>query len=75
MGSYYLRIATNAGDFFGIQVDDLDLLKCYQDHADPGVAADLTAIAKADRNWYGLVTLFNSEAIVLAAAAWVEANE
>lgn len=75
VGSYYLRIATNAGDFFGIQVDDLDLLECYQDHADPGVAADLTAIAKADRNWYGLVTLFNSEALVLAAAAWVEANE
>lgn len=42
--------------------------------ADPGLAADLTAINLADPDWYGLALDSNSKAEVLAAAAWVEAN-
>lgn len=71
-----LRVqATTAGAFFGLEIENPELLEVAQDHADPGVAADLTAIKKASSAWYGLVTLFNSEDLVLAAAAWVEANK
>lgn len=73
-GSRTLRITANtAGDFFGVEVNDYDLLLSEQDHADPGIAADLAAIHSASKAWYGLVTLHNSEALVTAAAAWVEA--
>lgn len=42
--------------------------------ADPGIAADLTAINSADPDWYGLALDSNGKAEILAAAAWVEAN-
>ena len=42
--------------------------------ADPGIAADLTAIDLADPDWYCLALDSNSEAEVIAAAVWVEAN-
>lgn len=75
-GSLTLRLQANtAGDFFGVECTDPDLLLLKQDHVDPGIAADLAALARASREWYGLVTLYNSEAYILAAAAWVEANE
>ena len=41
---------------------------------DPGIATDLAAIFAADANWYGLALDSNSKAEVVAAAAWVEAN-
>lgn len=75
-GSRTLRIVANtAGDFFGLEIGDPDYLEIEQDHADPGIAADLTAIKRASASWYGLVTTFNSSALVTAAAAWVEANK
>lgn len=74
-GSKTLHIAANtAGAFFGLESLDLNYLLTAQDHADPGITADLTAIAAASTAWYGLVTTFNSSALVTAAAAWVESN-
>ena len=63
-----------AGNWFSIEIESLTLLDSKQTSADPGVAADLTAIALAQPTWYGLYTFFNSQAIVTAAAAWIEAN-
>lgn len=62
-----------AGDWFSLEVnrDDVSLALT---HADPGIATDLAAIALADSDWYCLLTPFNSNALVLAAAAWIEAN-
>jgi len=43
---------------------------------DPGIAADLTAIETVDPDgWYALLLDSNSEAEVLAAAAWIEARK
>lgn len=72
-GARTLRILANvAGGFFGVEATDPSLLTVKQDHADPGVAADLAAIWDANKGWYGVVTLYNSDAYVLATAAWVE---
>lgn len=62
-----------AGDWFSLEVDRDDLSLSLT-HADPGIATDLAAIALADPDWYCLLTPFNSNALVLAAAAWIEAN-
>jgi hypothetical protein len=43
--------------------------------ADPGIAADLALIAAEDSDWYGLALICpNSDAIVKAAALWIEAQ-
>lgn len=49
-------------------------LDCQQNNADAGVAADLAAIAVVDSTWYGLTSVFSSNAEVAAIAAWAEAN-
>lgn len=71
--------ADTANDWFSLEIDSPNVigndLRVAQTHADPGVATDLDAIALADNDWYGLITNFNSNAYVLAAAAWVEANK
>ena len=61
-----------AGTFWGLNVADLTLLAVAQTHADPGVAADLTAINAADSVWYFPIMLFPSTAVVQAVAAWAE---
>jgi hypothetical protein len=61
-----------AGDWFSIEVVEPEDLAAEQDHADPGVQADLAAIALEDNDWYGLHTLFNSKAMVGQAAAWIQ---
>lgn len=44
--------------------------------ADPGIAADLAAIETVDPDgWYALLLDSNSQAEVLAAAAWIEARK
>ncbi len=75
-GAQSLQILANtAGAFFGVEPLDMSFLSIAQNHADPGIAADLDAIKKESSVWYGLVTLYNSSALILAAAAWTEANE
>lgn len=74
-GSRQLRVTANtAGKFFAMQVYSRQSLSIAQDYADPGIATDLAAIKLENNNWYGLITLFNSEALIEAAAAWVETN-
>lgn len=69
----YLRAVANAaGAFFAFGSSDANL-RVKQDHADPGVATDLAAIAVVNNTWYGLITLFNSQALIVAAAAYIEA--
>ena len=67
-------LANTAGKFFGLRVYSRAALSSEQTHADPGVATDLAAIKAQYNSWYGLITLFNSDALCNAAAAWVESN-
>lgn len=62
---------TAAGDWFSIEPLDLANIEITQTHADPGIAADLSAIETYDGAWYTLCTLYNSNAMVLAADAWI----
>jgi hypothetical protein len=75
VGAKTFRMTANAaGTYFAVEVLDMAFLSVAQNHADPGIAADLAAIKLASSAWYGLVTLYNSSLLVQAAAAWVEAN-
>lgn len=64
-----------AGEWFWIKINDPADLGIAEDNVDPGIATDLAAILVADSDWYALHTLYNSEAYVKAAAAWVESNK
>lgn len=41
-------------------------------HADPGIAADIAAINTENGDWYALYTMYNSQAMVEAAAEAIE---
>lgn len=71
-GAYMTVTGTAAGDWFGLETIDTGLLDILINHSDPGVATDLAAIKVYDNDWYGLITLYNSYALVLAAAGWAE---
>jgi hypothetical protein len=72
----YLRIVANAaGAWFQVESLDVGKLGVAQDHADPGVATDLAALVLADNDWYAVLNLYNSAAMVTAIAAWVETNK
>ena len=74
-GSLSLQLKANQpAKFFGVQVKNRAALSLAQTEADPGIATDLAAIKLASTAWYGLITTFNSSAIITAAAGWVEAN-
>lgn len=64
-----------AGNWFSLEILDRSDLSTEVNHADPGIATDLAAIKVADNDWYELLTVYNSSAYVLAAAAWVESND
>jgi hypothetical protein len=64
----------SAGAWNDVEVLDPTLLVLAQDHADPGVAADLTAIKLIDDSWYGIINPYNSKAMALAISVWTEAN-
>lgn len=88
-GSVYSAVRVNgAGDtdtmtvtgfgpglWFSIAPVNVARLEVAQTHADPGVATDLANIALEDDDWYFLITFYNSNAYVLAAAAWIESSE
>lgn len=57
------------------QLDAGVYLSIVQDHADPGVAADLTAIKNENNDWFAITNNFNSEAMATQIATWAEANE
>lgn len=73
-GVQTVQLLGNAADFDGVEVGDRALLAVVQDHADPGVAADLTAIKLERNNWYAILNSYNSKAMADAIAAWAEAN-
>lgn len=69
----YMRIVANvAGDNWHVKSTDRANLRILQDHADPGVAADLSAIEAYDADWYAILNAFNSAAMGTAIAAWVQ---
>jgi hypothetical protein len=63
---------TAPGDWFSIEVLDTTMISIENTTADPDVAADLAAIQLYDDNWYYLETNFNSAAMVLATADYIE---
>jgi hypothetical protein len=67
-----------AGDLVDfVRVSDKpDDLQFKDETADPGIAADLTAIETVDPDgWYALLLDSQGEAEILAAAAWIEARK
>lgn len=71
-----LRIVADvAGAHHEIELLDPNLGVLVQDHADPGIATDLAAIFLEDDDWYTYHELFPSKATIVAAGAWIEANE
>jgi hypothetical protein len=73
-GTDTLVLTGEEGAWQQVKVDDVNLLRIVQDHADPGIASDLAAIVLETSDWYALVNPWNSTAEVLAIAAWAEAN-
>lgn len=63
------------GKWLSVAVANPAALSVEQTHADPGVATDLSAIALANDDWYGLLTNYNSNAMVLAADAWIQSKK
>ena len=66
---------TLPGDWFSLEINNTELVTVEIDNADPGIATDLAAILAVDKDWYYLVTLFQSSAMVLAGMAWIEAQD
>ncbi len=77
----FMRVLANvAGVHFGVSAAKADgsldaNLAVAQDHADPGIATDLAALAVVRNDWYALFTTFNSKPVVDAAAAWCNTNK
>lgn len=67
--------ANTAGEWFFVEVIDVNDFAIVQDHADPGIATDIAAIELENSTWYALITLYNSNACVLAAAADIAARK
>lgn len=81
VGSKVVTVTANAaGTWFAVEPLELSvgtvgvLMAVAETESDPGVTADLTAIANESSAWYGLILLHKSSAIVLAAATFVESN-
>lgn len=73
-------VADVAGSWFDLRLDASMLgatamLEIEQNHADPGLAAALTAIKVEDNSWYGVVYPYCSTACVLAIAGWIQAEK
>jgi hypothetical protein len=68
-----------AGDWFSIEIAAANILggnmTVVENHADPGIAAELTLVLAEDPEWYWLDTIYNSSAYVAAAAAWANSNK
>lgn len=66
---------TNPADWFSLELGSSTLMSSAIVNADPGIATDLSAILAVDKDWYYLVTCYQSESMVLAAMAWIEATD
>jgi hypothetical protein len=72
----------SSGKWFSVEVDDdtgnangMGQWTVKDASTDPGIATDLAAILTENSTWYGLILVHRSEAIVNAAASWVESNK
>lgn len=68
-------VANTAGAWFRLKCLDRANLPMVQNHADPGVAADLADIALVRSDWYALHTHFNSKLYVEAAAGYANSSK
>lgn len=68
----FLVTGSATGNWFSLEVADTAALSLDETHVDPGLASDLDAILLEQPDWYCLLTNYNSQAYVLAAATWVE---
>jgi hypothetical protein len=71
-----LTLSGAAGSWFQLFAtpDMTTRLTVLNQTADPGVAADLAAIAVADNNWYWIINPWNSKAMIDAISDYAEAN-
>lgn len=65
---------SSAGAWFSVEVINPNDMKISETQADPGAAADLTAITAENPNWYGFGNYFNSKLEAVAIAGYIEAN-
>lgn len=73
-GTTTLVLTENAaGGWSEVEIDPA-FFTLVQDHADPGIAADLVAILNENSAWYLVSNPWPSKAMTLAIAAFVEAN-
>src|SRR5262245_54585804 len=74
-----LRVTgSDPNNWFSLTINTPIALSIEQTHDAPSdvtLATDLANILLADQGWYCLITLYNSTAYTLAAAAWVESND
>ena len=71
-------LATGTGIWFALETHDPAALSIAQDHAAPAASAlatDLNAIKGESNDFYGVVSLYNSELYVADVASWCESNE
>lgn len=71
--------ANGGGLWFSLGATDIGALNIAQTHADPGIAADLDAIAlevgqNVGTDFYRVDSFYNSKAYLQGVATWCEAN-
>lgn len=76
-GSKSILVTANARtNWIGVETNDPTLLTTTQGQSTDAslvadLLADLNACAAETNNWYGLLTLYNSQDYVIAAAGWI----
>lgn len=73
--STLILTADAVGNYNAVSVADVTLLSIIQDHADPGLAADLAAIANISNAWYFILYPYGSKACGAVIATYAEANK
>lgn len=74
-GTSVRQTSTTPGAWNAVKVLTPKVLGVAQDQADAGVLADLGDLYEFQPDWYGILTLFPSQAEVLAIAGWAQANQ
>jgi hypothetical protein len=67
-------VGDNPGDWFSLEIVKMSRLTIVDQTEDEGIADDLADIMVEDNDWYYLDTPFGGEAIITAAANFIEAN-
>jgi len=76
-GATDLDLDMAAGTFLSVKVEPVmyDRLAVLEDTTDPGLAADLAAIAVFDNDWYAVCAPWHSKVINTALAVYAQANK